>query len=41
VRNIRLRDGHCPECDRVIPGVWESNAPEFSTGAGHPRRVRT
>lgn len=32
----RLTDGRCPDCQRVIPGVWRSAAAGRSTPAGPP-----
>lgn len=40
VLDNRLRSGHCPACQRQIPGVWEAAPPRESTGTGIPMPVR-
>ena len=32
--------GVCPQCRDTIPGVWETNPPNRSTGTGMPSPVR-
>lgn len=38
VRN-RMNGPACPDCGRVVPGVWEASCPTSSTGTGRPRPV--
>ncbi len=40
VAENRMKEGACPGCQRVPPGVWERSAPAQSTGAGVPRPLR-
>lgn len=36
----RMVGSHCPDCEAVVPGVWESAAPKHSVGNGLPRGLR-
>jgi pyruvate formate lyase activating enzyme len=36
----RMRGGACPDCGVEVPGLWEKEPPQASTGSGMPRRVR-
>jgi pyruvate formate lyase activating enzyme len=39
VRRNHMLGGHCPACDREVPGVWETRAPVHSDGDGVPMPV--
>lgn len=36
----RMAGSACPECEAIIPGMWESEAPKRSTGSGFPVPIR-
>ena len=40
VKRNRMLEGHCPDCQAAIPGVWEPEAPGQSHGDGIPRSLR-
>jgi pyruvate formate lyase activating enzyme len=40
VQENRMSGDRCPECETVVPGVWEERAPKRSTGTGFPRALR-
>lgn len=40
VLDNRMNGDRCPNCDEHIPGVWESNPPKKTEGAGIPLAVR-
>lgn len=39
LNNRMTHAGCCPDCEAVIPGVWESDAPKQSSGTGIPLPV--
>ena len=39
VHENRIKDGKCPSCKAIIPGIWEKNPPPRTEGQGIPLPV--
>ncbi len=39
VEDNRMKGNSCPDCNAIIPGVWERHPPRRTTGPGMPIRV--
>jgi pyruvate formate lyase activating enzyme len=39
INSNRMRGAHCPDCDAVLPGMWEENPPKHASHSGAFRRV--